>query len=68
MDSKAALARKFHLAALSDNESAARNRHARNELVMQLRRDDPERWTHAALAKLLDCSPELIAKITRGFS
>lgn len=64
-DARAQQAREHHRAALSALDSAARHREQRDELVRQLRRDDPARWTYPALAKAVGCSPELIAVIVK---
>jgi len=38
----------------------------RDQLVRQLRREDPEQWTYVALAQAVGCSPELIAVIVKS--
>lgn len=65
-DLEAQAAREHHRLALKANSEAAHHRARRNEMVRRLRDDDPRRWTHAALAKLLGVSEELIAVILRG--
>jgi hypothetical protein len=45
-------------------EQAAQHRAQRNQLVRQLYADGG--WTHKALARAVDCSPELIAAILSG--
>lgn len=65
MDVRAALARDFHVAAARQAELASRDRAARDNLIRQLRREDPGKWTYDALAAAVGCSPELIAHIIR---
>ena len=65
-DLEASAAREHHRLAQQANSQAAHHRARRNEMVRRLRSDDPRRWTHAALAKLLGVSEELIAVILRG--
>jgi len=62
MDSRAAAAREAHAASLAALEDAARHRERRDQLILQLRRDDPS-WTYERLASVIGCSPELVAKI-----
>lgn len=62
-DIRAQQAREHHRKALAALEQAARHREQRDRLVRQLREADPHRWTYAALADLVGCSPELIAAI-----
>lgn len=59
-DARAQQAREHHRAAASLTEDAARHRVQRDELVHQLYRDG---WSYGQLAKVVGCSPELIAKI-----
>jgi hypothetical protein len=65
MDSRAALARQYQRDAHKAVEAAMQARAARNHLIRQLRREDPARWTHSALADAVGCSPELIAFVIR---
>lgn len=62
MDVRAAAARDEHEASLA----AARHRERRDELLRQLRREDSHYWTYKRLARIIGCSPELIAKIVRS--
>lgn len=62
MDARAAAAREAHEAALA----AAGHRERRDQLLRQLRREDAHYWTYKRLARIIDCSPELIAKIVRN--
>lgn len=64
-DIRAQQAREHHRAAAEFNAKAEQHRAQRNRLVRQLREADPDRWTYAALAKAVGCSPELIAAIIR---
>ncbi|AXH97161.1 hypothetical protein DV701_14475 [Ornithinimicrobium avium] len=65
-DARAQQAREHHLRSEGALASAARHREQRDELVRALRRGDPRRWTYAALAQAVGCSPELIAVIVKG--
>ncbi len=65
-DIRAQQAREHHRASAVADDQAKRHREQRNELVRQLRRADPDRWTYAALAKAVGCGPELIAAIVKG--
>lgn len=65
-DSSAALARSYHRASLASEQEADQARRLRNRLILQLREEDPLRWTYGALARAVGCSPELIAAIVRG--
>jgi hypothetical protein len=65
MDIRAAQAREHHREAGSHDGVAARHRAQRDELVRTLRREDPGVWTYPALAKAVNCSPQLIAHIIR---
>jgi AraC-like DNA-binding protein len=66
MDVRAALARDHHRAAAQSGEQADQHRVQRDQLVRQLRKEDPETWTYLALAKVVGCSPELVAVIVKG--
>lgn len=63
MDPRAAQARGYHRKITEAAEESARHRYTRDQLILALRRDDPARWTYAALAQAVGCSTELIAKI-----
>jgi len=58
-------ARELHRFAGAATVQASELRRQRDRLVRQLRREDRQRWTHAALAHELGCSEELIALIDR---
>lgn len=45
---------------------AKEHRRYRDALIRKLRKEDPVEWTQRRLARLLDVSPELIAKIERN--
>ena len=64
-DVRAAQAREAHRLAGETDCAATRHREIRNCLVRQLRAEDPARWTYAAMASAVRCSPELIAVIVR---
>lgn len=64
-DIRAQQAREHHQAVAATEDEAARHRRQRDELVRALRRDDPQRWSYAALAKAVGCSRELIAVIVK---
>lgn len=66
MDSRAALARRYHRDAYKAGETAVQCRAARDQLIRQLRREDPGTWTYAALAEAVGCSPELVAYIVKN--
>ena len=65
MDARAAAAREAHEASLAAAADGARHRARRDQLIRQLRRDDPS-WTYERLANVVGCSPELIAVIIRN--
>ncbi|MCC2321220.1 helix-turn-helix domain-containing protein [Cellulomonas xiejunii] len=44
---------------------AARYRLERDRLILQLRAEDPARWSYSAIAEALGCSRELVALVTR---
>ncbi|WP_273652895.1 helix-turn-helix domain-containing protein [Cellulomonas fimi] len=44
---------------------AARYRLERDRLVLQLRAEDPARWSYSAIAAALGCSRELVAVVAR---
>lgn len=64
-DIRAQQAREHHRAAAGALQDAERHRELRNKLVRQLRAAEPDRWTYAALAAAVGCSPELIAAIIK---
>jgi hypothetical protein len=65
-DLRAAAARRAHLEAQEALRAAEHARNKRDRLIRELRRDDPERWSYATLAKAIGCSRENIAQIVRG--
>jgi len=64
-DIRAQQAREHHRESAGLSEQAARHRALRDQLVRQLRADDPREWTYPALARAVGCSPELVAHIIR---
>jgi endonuclease V-like protein UPF0215 family len=65
-DARAQQAREHHRAQAAAEALAKRHREQRNRLILQLRAEDPVRWTYPALAQAVGCSPELIAAIVKG--
>lgn len=65
MDVRAQQAREHHRLAAEDEQRAGDHRAQRDRLIRQLRAEDPEIWTYAALAKAVGCSPELAAHIVK---
>jgi hypothetical protein len=65
MDIRAQQAREHHRESNGLTSQASRHRQQRDQLVRQLRADDPGAWSYTALAKAVGCSPELIAYIIR---
>jgi len=66
VDVRAAMARDFHRSAARQGELADRDRAQRDQLIRQLRAEDPKQWTYEALAKAVGCSRELIAYIVKN--
>jgi hypothetical protein len=66
MDIRAQQAREHHRESLGLSEQSAQHRQQRDQLVRQLRADDPGTWSYTALAKAVGCSPELIAYIIKS--
>lgn len=64
-DPRAARARELHRKAAEADEVAARYRQERDRLVLQLRAEDPARWSYSAIAEALGCSRELVALVAR---
>lgn len=62
-DARAQQARQHHRAAMSADARAEQSRAARDQLLRQLRAEDPARWTYAALAAAIGVSPERMAQI-----
>lgn len=65
-DARAQQAREAHAASLAAVAHAGEHRRRRDDLVRQLRREDPTLWTYPALAKAVGCSAELVAAIIQG--
>lgn len=63
MDARLAMARAHHRQAQAVAAEAALHRSSRDVLIRQLRREDPARWSYAALAAEIGCSRELIRAI-----
>jgi len=55
----------LHRKAAEADEVAARYRLERDRLILQLRAEDPARWSYASLAAALGCSRELVALVSR---
>jgi hypothetical protein len=64
-DVRAARARELHRQAAEADQLAARRRAERDRLILQLRAEDPQRWSYSALASALGCSRELVALVLR---
>ena len=65
-DPRAARAREEHRLTGVADRLAAQHRAQRDRLIRQLRAEDPRRWTYAALAAAVKCSPELAAAIVKA--
>jgi hypothetical protein len=65
-DIRAQQAREHHRASADSTAQARQHQEQRNRLVRELRESDRDRWTYAALAGAVGCSPELIAAIVQG--
>jgi hypothetical protein len=59
-------AREAHRLAGQSDALANQHRDMRNRIVRQLRAEDPQRWTYAALAAAIGISQESIAAIIQG--
>ncbi|WP_374454247.1 hypothetical protein [Nocardioides sp.] len=64
-DARAARARELHRKALEADQLAAQSRAERDRLLLQLRAEDPRRWSYTTLAQAVGCSRELIALVVR---
>ena len=64
-DARAARARELHGKAAQADQLAARYREERDRLIHQLRDEDPQRWSYAALAAAIGCSRELVALVLK---
>lgn len=64
-DIRAQQARDHHQLAIRNEQLAGFHRLHRNRLIRLLRAEDPARWTYAALAAVVGCSPELIAVVIK---
>lgn len=65
MDIRAQQARENNRLAGEHETQATQYRAQRDYIVRLLRAEDPQRWTYLALARAVDISPELVAKIIR---
>ena len=65
-DEKARQAREHHLAAAASEREADQHRESRNRLIRELRAEDPSTWTYPAIARVVGCTPELVAAIVKG--
>jgi hypothetical protein len=59
-------ARTLHADARDAQAKLDRIRARRNEIIRELRKRDPKRWTYPALAKATGLPKELIAAIVQG--
>ena len=64
-DLTAARARELHEQAAEAERHAARLRAERDRLIRQLRDEDSGRWSYGALAKVIGCSRELVAQVSK---
>lgn len=64
-DPRAARARELHRKAADADRVAAQFRAERDRLILQLRAEDPVRWSYSAVAAALGCSRELVALVCR---
>jgi hypothetical protein len=55
----------LHRLAAEADALAASRREERDRLILQLRAEDPQRWSYTALAQALGCSRELVALVLR---
>ena len=65
-DPRLVQARSLHQASLEQDAAGKRLRDQRDQLVRQLRAEDPSVWTYPRLAHAIGCSPELIAYIVNN--
>lgn len=68
-DARVQQAREHHRALALLDAERDQHRQVRNQLIRQLRADDPERWTYQALANAIgpdNLSAELVAAIVKG--
>lgn len=65
-DILAVQAREHHRLAGRAEQDAARHREQRDRLIRRLRDEDPARWTYAAIAAAVGCSPELVAAVVKA--
>lgn len=64
-DVRAARARELHRQAAEAEQHAARLRAERDSIIRQLRAEDSKRWSYGALSKVIGCSRELIAQVSK---
>lgn len=62
-DARAQQAREHHQAVARTNAEADVHRQKRDQLVRQLRAEDPARWSYGQLADAVGCSKALIRGI-----
>jgi hypothetical protein len=65
VDIRAQQAREHHQAAVRLEAEAGRRRDSRDRLIMELRAEDPRKWTMRKLASDIGCAHQLIAIIIR---
>jgi len=63
---KARQAREHHRLSQDASRIAQQHRRKRDQLIKALWETDRNNWTYAKLAKAVNCSPELIAKIIKS--
>ena len=64
-DPRAARARELHRLAAEADALAASRRSERDRLILQLRAEEPQRWSYTTLAAAVGCSRELVALVLR---
>ena len=63
MDARAEMAHEHHEAATTAKHRADLHRQRRDAYVLELRTEDPVRWSYAQLARAVGCSKTLIRQI-----
>lgn len=66
MDARVQQAREHHRQAAESERLAGAHREQRDEMIRQLRAENPGKWPYPKLAKAIGCSPQLIAYIIQG--
>lgn len=65
-DSRLQQARTAHRDSIEFTANADRRRAARDKRIREVRAADPKKWSYAAIAKAVGCSPELVAYIVKN--